>query len=116
MRFQYVGHCSKHGSGTVASIIAYGDVTKACSQTLWRRFQVFRTRTATTNEGWRLMKAAAVGFSHKWSLFTAALVGRLWECAQRSSEMEQFHLEHKERDFVRLYSFYTKTFLLETQF
>lgn len=52
VRFQDVGHCSQHGSGTIVSIIAYGNITITCSQTLWRRLSGFRTRKATTNGEW----------------------------------------------------------------
>lgn len=67
VRFQDVGHCSQHGSGTVVSIIAHGNVTIACSQTPWRRFQASERgkRRQMKNGGTGLMQAAAGGFIHK---------------------------------------------------
>lgn len=67
VRFQDVGHCSKHGSGTVVSVVAYGNITITCSQTLWRRFQASERgkRLQMKNGGTGLMKAAAGGFIHK---------------------------------------------------
>lgn len=44
VRYQYVGHCSKHGSRTVISIIAFGNITIPCCQTLWQRFQASAQR------------------------------------------------------------------------
>lgn len=105
-RFQYVGHCSQHGSCTLAPVSDY--LLPFNDPMLSDRLQVNQEASKKKNRGGKgVMEAAAVDSVHKWSLLTATWSGWLWELLSktRSSETEQFHLQTQRRTTLCLSSF-----------